>query len=247
MLSNGRQITYYIMPELNPQFAQFEKEVEAMLVELISKLEKGNFTQTQLSQIAAQLNSLDELKKLGFDQSVEKYFANYEVIYADIIKKAKGVNLTGINTDLLERIQTLDKEYLLGKASSWGKQFDSSFAKSVLRGDTINQTVVNLNEIPLTDTQMKTVLNTSYSDFNRSVTKEIYKDVPEQRFRYAGGVIPTSSDQCAWLSNNQNPKGYTAAEIDAGIDTPFGVITWSGRQPNYNCGHTWEPIITELI
>ena len=234
------------MPELNQQLAQFEKEVEVILRQLVVKLQKSDLTQTQLAQIAAEFDSLEELRALGFNQIVDKYFTNYETIYADLIKKAKGVNLAGINTGLIERIQILDKEYLLGKASSWGKQFDSSFAKSVLRGDTINQTVVNLSEIPLTDTQMKTVLNTSYSDFSRTATKEIYKNEPEQKFSYEGGIIPTSSDQCAWLVTNQDPEGYTESEISAGIDTGSGVISWSGRQPNYNCGHIWTAIITEL-
>ena len=236
------------MPELNPQLAQFEKEIEAMLAELISKLEKGNFTRTQLAQISAEINFFDELKRAGFEKSVNKYFSGYETILADALSKARTlkVDFAGINTAALELIANLDEEFLLRKAASWGAQFKSEFAKSIIRGDTITQTAANLTEIPLTDAQTKTVLNTAYSDFNRTATKEIYKDEPEQRFRYTGGIIPTSSEQCAWLMQNQNPEGYTEAEISAGIDTPHGVINWSGRQPNFNCIHTWEPIEIEL-
>jgi hypothetical protein len=41
---------------------------------------------------------------------------------------------------------------------------------------------------------------------------------------------------------NQKPEGYTKAEIDAGIETPAGVIDWNGRIPNYSCLHSWMPI-----
>ena len=236
------------MPDLNPEYAQFQKEIEAMIKELLATLKRGNFSQMELAQLAAEINFFDEIKGLGFEEVVEKYLGTYETKFAEIIAKAKtaGVDFARVNTELLLRIQTLDRNYLLGKAASWGAQFDSIFVKSVIRGDTIAKTINAMVEIPLTDSQLGTVLNTSYSDFNRSATKEIYKDTPEQRFRYAGGVIPTSSEQCAWLSNNQDPEGYTAAEFDAGIYTPHGMIYWSGREPNYNCGHHPEPIITEL-
>jgi len=236
------------MPDLNPQYAQFQKEIEAMIKELLTTLKKTKFSDMELAQLAAEINFFDEIKKLGFEDIVEKYLGTYETKFAELLATAKtaGVDFAKINTELLERITILDKEYLLGKASSWGKQFDSQFVKSVIRGDTIPQTIANLSEIPLTDSQLGTVLNTSYSDFNRTAIKEIYKDIPDQRFSYEGGVIPTSSDQCRWLMENQNPEGYTAAEFDAGIYTPFGMIYFSGRDPNYNCGHTPEPIITEF-
>ena len=236
------------MPELNPQLAQFEKEIEVMLAELISKLEKGNFTRTQLAQISAEINFFDELKRAGFEKSVNKYFSGYETILADALSKARTlkVDFAGINTAALELIANLDEEFLLRKAASWGAQFKSEFAKSIIRGDTITQTAANLTEIPLTDAQMKTVLNTSYTEFNRVSTFEVFKSDPKQRFSYFGRIISTSSKQCEWLMGNQDPAGYTQEEINAGIDTPFGIINQSGRDPNFNCGHTWRPIITEL-
>jgi len=236
------------MPDLNPEYAQFQTEIEAMIQELLTTLKKTKFTDVELAQLAAEINFFDELKGLGFEETVEKYLGSYEIKFAEIIQKAQtaGVDFAGVNTELLLRIQTLDKEYLLGKAASWGKQFDSQFVKSVIRGDTIPQTIANLSEIPLTDSQLGTVLNTSYSDFNRMATKEIYKDVPEQRFSYEGGLIPTSSDICIDLVNSQNSEGYTADEISAGISAGGGIVDWGGRVPNWNCGHTWEPIITEF-
>jgi len=94
----------------------------------------------------------------------------------------------------------------------------------------------------LTDGNINTVISTSYSNISRMATAKAFEDRKEQRFVYFGGVIPTSSDQCRWLMENQKPEGYTKAEIDAGIETPAGVIDWNGRTPNYNCLHQWMPV-----
>ncbi len=103
------------------------------------------------------------------------------------------------------------------------------------------------------EANVRTVIGTSYFDYSRSVTRQTWIDQPEQRFKYVGGIIPTSSDECKWLMENQKSEGYTIKEIDAGIETPFIYkkggnkgevkrIWWWGRFPNYNCIHAWGVI-----
>jgi hypothetical protein len=98
-----------------------------------------------------------------------------------------------------------------------------------------------------------TVVHTSYMQYKKAVTADAFEGVPGQRYEYIGGILPTSSDECEWLITNQNPKGYTRDEIDAGIKTPFiyeygedkgktKIINWAGRIPNYNCPHEWLPL-----
>ena len=233
------------MPELNPQYIQFEKDVKALLEELTSKIRQGGFSDVELAQLASEIDFFEELRNLGFEDLIDEYFDNYDIEIAKILEQAerRGIrNLTNIDIRSLEIVRELDKEYLLGKASAWSKEWQSEFMKSIIRGETIPQTIKNLQEIPLTDAQLGTVLNTAYSDISRTATVEVYKDTPEQRFRYEGGVIPTSSEQCRWLMENQRAEGYTMAEIQVGIETPFGIIDESGRQPNFNCIHRWVAI-----
>jgi len=137
----------------------------------------------------------------------------------------------------------LDKKYLLKSASAWSTQYESALVKSLIRGDTITQTVKSLvTEVPLTTPQLSTVLNTQYADFNRVATKEVYSGEPEQRFRYVGPLIPTSSDICIEMVEKQRPEGYTADEIAAGIKAGSGIVNWGGRVPNFNCNHAWQAI-----
>jgi len=106
------------------------------------------------------------------------------------------------------------------------------------------------------EANVMTVLGTCYYDYDRAITRQTFIDDPSQRFYYGGLLKETSSDECEWLIHreNQNPDGYTMAEIDEGNETPFTYkrggnkgeikkIYWWGRFPNFNCPHTWRPII----
>jgi hypothetical protein len=97
-------------------------------------------------------------------------------------------------------------------------------------------------EIQLTDAQLNVATNTAYYNIARDDVFDAFKDDPNQRFKYVGGVRENSSKQCRHLMEKQDPTGYTVAEITAGINTPFGIIDRYGRRPNFNCIHTWAPI-----
>jgi hypothetical protein len=97
-------------------------------------------------------------------------------------------------------------------------------------------------EIQLTDAQLNVATNTAYYNIARDDVFDAFKDDPNQKFKYVGGVRENSSKQCRWLMENQKTEGYTVAEITAGINTPFGIIDRYGRRPNFNCIHTWAPI-----
>ena len=212
---------------------------------IIQKLKQKNFTRVELTQLAAQIDFLDELKALGFEKKVNDYFAQYDKTISDIMAKAidagvKDISAITINEILL--IKELDKNVLLGQAADWANRFEAEMVKGILGGFDTQTIINNLADIPLTTTQLNTVLHTSSQQFNRLVTKKAYAELPEQRFRYVGGLIPTSSEICKDLIENQKPEGYTAAEIEAGIPAGGGIVNWGGRVPNFNCIHRWQPI-----
>ena len=247
------------MPQYNPATEQFFNDIESLLQGLIDRLKEGNLSEVDLARLTSEIDFFEELRKEGLDGIVDKYFNGYDDIIADKIREAQrlGVrNLVSVNIDALEQLRELDTELFLRSAQGWSAQYKSELLKSIIRGDTIPETIKNLEGIPLTNAQLGTVLNTNYADMSRIATKEIYKDEPERRFKYVGGIIPTSSEQCRWLMLNQKPEGYTSKEIEAGIETPFKhkytdrfgqykagdveIINWQGRVPNFNCIHTFE-------
>ena len=58
------------MPELNPEFAKFQKELETLLKELTNQLTGAGLTKVQLAQIAAEVDFFEELK--SFDRFDKK-------------------------------------------------------------------------------------------------------------------------------------------------------------------------------
>lgn len=131
--------------------------------------------------------------------------------------------------------------------STMGELLTGDIDKKILLADLklIKQGEIGMLGLkPITDAQLNTAISTATANFNRIVTKKVFEDKPEQRFEYVGGIIPTSSEQCSWLMDNQKPEGYTMAEIQAGVQTPAGEINQFGRVPNYNCIHSWLPIDT---
>ena len=249
------------MPELNPQFVAFQGEIETLLKELTNLLKRGNLTKVQLAQIAAEIDFFGVLKGLGFEDLVNKYYNGYDKIIADRLREAQALgvrNLVSVNLESLQLLKDLDTAYLLKRAEAWSYQYKAEILKSLIRGDTVKQTVANLaTTVPLTDAQLGTVVNTQLYEFSRAATREVYRNEPDMRYRYIGGVIPTSSDECRWLFENQDEAGYTRDEIDAGIETPYVYpaypslgelagtvkkIYWQGRIPNFNCGHEWQAI-----
>ena len=257
------------MPELNPEFAKFQKELETLLKELTNRLTGAGLTKVQLAQIAAEVDFFQELKSFGFEDLVNKYFNGYDKIITQRIKEAADRGVAGalnVNVDVLLQIKDLETEHLLKRADAWSTQYKSELFKSLIRGDTVPEIINNLRGVELTDVQLGTVINTQLSEFSRTATKEVYKNEPTQRFRYTGrggsgtGLKPTSSEECIWMIKEQNPEGYTMAEIEAGIETPYiypnweslgelagtvKKIYWQGRVPHWNCGHEWRAIFND--
>ena len=260
------------MPELNPEFAKVQKELETLLKELTNQLTRAGLTKVQLAQIAAEVDFFQELKSFGFEDLVNKYFNGYDKIITQRINEAaaQGVKgLANVDIDSLLQIKELETQHLLKRAEAFSLQYKRELFTSLIRGDSIPETISRLQGINLTDAQLGTVLNTQYSEFSRTATKAIYKAKPEQKFRYMGragavgeaAIIPTSSDECKWLIRNQRPEGYTVKEIEAGIETPYNYpeleslgelagtvkkIYWQGRLPNWNCGHEFSAISGEV-
>lgn len=248
------------MSTLNPEYAKFEKEIIALIAKINSQLKQLTLTDVEIAKLAAEIDFFKELKAQGFEKIVNQYFDNYDKALVEILKlaNARGVDFASVNTNALLQIKELDQEYLLRSAYAWSSRYESELFKSIISGNSFSETIQNLEGIPLTDAQLGTVLNTSYSDFKRISTVETYKDKPEQKFMYVGGVIPTSSDECRWLMENQLTGGYTMQQIKAGIQTPFvhryddsqgqfskgdpKIINEFGRQPNFNCIHEWQAI-----
>ena len=205
-------------------------------------------------ELAKLVSEIDFWKELDFETQtrlkIADLFDEYDNQIKDILKYAdvqKVRNAVSVHKDLLEAIKYSNGEELLGRAGAYASQLKNQILSSIITGKTFKQVKADLAMIPLTSPQLNTVISTSYTDYGRSLVALAYKDSPEQRFLYFGTIIPTASKQCTWLLMNQDMNGYLQTEINAGIDTPYGVINWNGRIPNYNCDDRWFAVTPLLI
>lgn len=241
------------------------EQLDEKLLEAIKKILGANPTKEQLLQFLASEEFDKIINDLGFEKSISKYVKGFDLSFSQSISNFGAMDFQAEQIKLIsQNVELIKASYgrtVLGYAKANSELLRSKLIQSVINGITARQTIKELGgqlistltNAPLTTAQIGAVINTSYADFSRATTGLIYQDKPEQRFKYIGGVIPTSSDECRWLMNNQNPEGYTRAEIDAGIETPFAYtsgemigqvkkIYWTGRLPNFNCIHEWLPI-----
>ncbi len=242
-----------------PTFDEITKGMEGLDKKLINQLLKlsGGTKEGLLAFIAS--GEFDELiANTGLNQLLTGNAKEYDVLFKDTFGKLQSANLTSealtrisSNAELIKGFQD---RTVLGFYQAQTNRLRTHLASGLIGGENFRDVVLKFGQgivgeqNPIaswhffTDANVGTVINTGYADFSRTMTADAFAEEPEQRFEYVGGTIPTSSEQCAWLSSNQRAGGYTKAEIDAGIQTPHGAIDWFGRSPNFNCIHQWFPV-----
>ena len=232
------------------------KKIDGKIINAIEKILGKNPPKDKLLQFLASDEYTKLIEDLGLRGAVQKYTAGFQLgLSASVIANENLTpgRLAIINANL-ELVKNTYSRTILGYYQANSELLRSKLISSIIEGIESKEIIKQLAaETPLTNAQVGSVVNTSYADYNRAGIAKVYEDKPEQRFFYEGGVIPTSSDECRWLYENQKPEGYTKKEIDAGIETPFTYaygenigqtkkIYWFGRLPNYNCIHAWYPI-----
>lgn len=256
-------------------------ELEALdekLLEAIKKILGANPTKEQLLRFLASEEFDKLINDLGLEGIVKRYVAGFSVLFAQGVKEIgidvidQSLKTIGNN---LELIKATNERTILGYFGFQKENFRKYLISSIVDGQKFKDIAKSFgSEIIGTpnpagafyqgklhifsEPNVKTVIGTSYYDYDRSLTRQAFLDKPDQRFHYGGLLKETSSNECEWLvkRENQKPEGYTMAEIDEGIETPFiyqyggnkgeiKKIYWWGRQPNYNCPHTWR-MITDI-
>lgn len=231
------------------------KDLDSKIEALIIKLLKQNKSKELIISLANK-----ELESYIMSQGLEEVLNRYSdslVIealstvqgFTKLTNTEKIIESVGLST---EQLASTYRDTILGYFQANTGRLKAELLNALLDGtptpkiaERLRATFTRVSDGTmhfLTDANINTVIQTSYSNVSRLATAKAFEDDKTQRFEYFGGVIPTSSDTCKWLIENQDPKGYTKEQIDRGIETPHGRVDWQGRQPNYNCLHTWVPV-----
>ena len=222
----------------NETFIKELEKIEAQITKEISNIiSQSKGTTLNRMSIIEDYNIEKRMTELGYQESLLKYVESFDgaVIGSQFINK--------ISLDFVDEVNLIQNnlgEYLLGKQREFHSLLTMEVQNGIMSGKLDKEIIKSLSNVPLSERQLKTVVNTSYQNHSRNITKEAFKDDEEQLFEYVGGLIPTSSDICRELI--ESGETYTQAEINAGIPSGGGMVFWDGRDPNFNCGHEWLPV-----
>lgn len=242
--------------EIEPIIDQLTKSGEEFKRKLLSILNK--YKTIDRIEFAKLVSQIDFWKGLDLETQIKlnlnDLFTQYDKQISELLLYADSQKIRhtlAINSNLFESMKYYRGKELLGRAELFSDVLKNSLLNSIINGTPIEQIKEDLAKSTLTSGQMNVAISTGYNDYGRTLINLSYKDFPDQRFLYFGTIIPTASKQCTWLLMNQSLKkseeGYTKKEIEKGIKTPYGIINWNGRIPNFNCDDRWYPVTDYLI
>lgn len=228
-----------------------EQLLEKVDKQVKAKIEKilANLTPEQRLAIIDNPAIIDDLLKDIDVQQLAKYYMTELTGIAGIVIKDYSLEIAEAQKQkvniFVNKLLELKTDTLRQFIESNKAQFKNKIIELIINGSDRKVIKEYFAKTPFTNAQIGTLINTAESDIRRTTVLSAYEDREGMRFRYEGGLIPTSSDNCTWLIENQKEEGYLLKEIQTGIITPHGTIDWGGRVPNYNCIHFFSPILNE--
>ena len=230
------------MKILDTLLGKIDNQVNSKLNKLLSNLspkEKDELLKD--SKIIDGLLKDVDTKELARHLSNDLFSGSGEVVidYSEKIKQYQLARLDFIVNKFTELKTELLRNFIIENK----KEFRNNLVELVINGTSEKSIKKYFEKTPFTLTQIGSIINTAESDIRRATVLSAYEDREGMRFRYHGGLIPTSSKTCIWLMENQKKEGYSLKQIQIGIKTPYGKVDWWGRAPNWNCIHHFEPIL----
>lgn len=234
------------------QFLNELSKIDQQITKTVEKLLKeGKSVDIILAIVNKDLDKY--INALGVERLAQEYATSLLTEGLTTVKGFKKLAATeeiinAVGQNLQPLVETY-KDTILGYFTANTKRLEVELLNGLLSGTPTAEITKNLQANftrvsdqtyhILTDANINSVIQTSYSNINRVSIANTFKDNPEQKFVYIGPRDDKNSDACASILDNQDPAGYTKEEIDKGIDLGGGVVNWQGRVPNYGCRHFW--------
>lgn len=207
----------------------------------------ANNMKGELGILVSELDFFKELQEAGLADVIGKVESEYGNIIQSIVSDAEKlrVGVSGTTLRELEVLMNLDADSILNSAKNYSNQFQSNFIRGIISGQTTDQIVSNLSEIPLKTNQLIAAVNTAKDTFQASSMASLFSDSPDVRFKLQGPVDNRTRCQCKAVMLFQPKTGLTKKEIDEGAWTELalancpkfeGKYTFVNRG-QFNCRH----------
>ena len=269
-------------------FDEFFDDLDAISKTLFSNVKKmgsaiEGFSETQILRVARELDFFVELQEAGFNTSFKNLMQGYDKEADTILKEFQKIvrsRTAGAGAEILlspagtqaiaqqlQLLRDLDGEVLLGRFSSETTKLKSELLKGIISGEPSGAVAERLSaewgETIIGD-RSRMIARDSFAQFSRTSTMNVFKQNPNQLFRYIGSKDKKNRPACRYfIDNQQNKKGFTAKEIkDLGKKMGQGKIplpVWNNKQRKFiakyekaefdqvkagghNCRHKFSPV-----
>jgi len=221
----------------------YNKEIQNIQQQLIDKLDNlvaglGTLSDTELMQIAKQIDFFDEMDKLGYGKLMNKVGKTYDDeiarVFAELSKpELRKVSVASIDT--LRELKNFELTYLTGQARQYSDQLKTSMLRGIITGESNIQIMNNINSTFgvgtfISSSETSFLINDAFSRFSNASRAKAYEEFPEIKFQYIGPSDDKTREVC---QRALQEEPLTREEINA-----LGYIDFSNRG-GYNCRHDW--------
>lgn len=243
-------------------FDEFFDDLDAISKTLFSNVKKmgkaiEGFSDTQILRVARELDFFMELQEAGFNTSFKTLMQGYDSEADTILKEFQKIvrsRTVGAGAEILlspagteaiaqqlQLLRDLDGEVLLGRFSSETTRLKSELLKGIISGEPSSLVAERLSAEwgdTIIGDRSRMIARDSFAQFSRTSTMNVFKQNPNQLFRYVGSKDNKNRPACRYfIDNQQNKKGFTVKEIkDLSKKMGQGKIplpVWDNKKKKY--------------
>ena len=221
----------------------YNKEIENIQQQLIDKLDNlvvglGRVTDTELMQIAKQIDFFAEMETLGFTKLMNRVGKTFDDeiarVFAELSKRELG-QVSAASIDALRELKNFEMTYLTNGVRQYSDQLKTAMLRGIITGENNIQIMNNINSTfgvgtYISSSETSFLINDAFSRFSNTTRAKAFEEFPEVKFQYIGTSDNKTREVCQRAL--QEPP-LTREEIDA-----LGYVDFANRG-GYNCRHDW--------
>jgi len=221
----------------------YNKEIENIQQQLIDKLDNlviglGRVTDTELMQIAKQIDFFAEMEALGFTKLMNRVGKTFDDeiarVFAELSKRELG-QVSAASIDALRELKNFEMTYLTNGVRQYSDQLKTAMLRGIITGESNIQIMNNINTTfgvgtYISSSETSFLINDAFSRFSNTSRAKAFEEFPEVKFQYIGTSDNKTREVCQRAL--QEPP-LTREEIDA-----LGYVDFANRG-GYNCRHDW--------
>ena len=221
----------------------YNKEIQNIQQQLIDKLDNlvlglGSLSDTELMQIAKQIDFFAEMEALGFTKLMNRVGKTFDDeiarVFAELSERQLGA-VSAASIDTLRELKNLEMTYLTNGVRQYSDQLKTSMLRGIITGESNIQIMNNINTTfgvgtYISSSETSFLINDAFSRFSNASRAKAYEEFPEVKFKYVGTNDDKTRDVC---KRALREKPLTRKEINA-----LGYVSFVNRG-GYNCRHDW--------